>query len=215
MAEPGQTNDEYEGYGAPRDDVVGHPTDNGDERPQGFIAHLRTFSESKEFNITIFAVILVAGVSVGIQTDPKLSNNTGLVILDNVILFIFVIEAIIKIVAQCPKPWRYFLDSWNIFDFVIVTIGIVDLIVDTGSENVIVVTRLFRLLRILKVVKFIPQLRIIVTTMFASLPSIGYISILLLLLFYIYGVLGVLLFQDMTLGISVTSAKRCSLCSGS
>ena len=82
------------------------------------------------------------------------------------------------------------------FDFTIVFIGIVNLMVHAGSADIIVVIRLFRLLRILKVVKFVPQLRIIVTTMFASLPSIGYISILLLLLFYIYGVLGVLLFEE-------------------
>lgn len=181
---------------ATRDDGVGHPTNHGSDEPAGPIKHLRTFSESKEFNIFIFVIILIAGISVGIQTDPSLSNAPGFVVVDNIILFIFVIEAVIKIIAQCPKPWRYFLDSWNIFDFTIVLIGIIDLCVDTGGENVIVVTRLFRLLRILKVVKFIPQLRIIVTTMFASLPSIGYITILLLLLFYIYGVLGVLLFEE-------------------
>jgi voltage-gated sodium channel len=190
-------NDEH-GYGAPvDDDGVGHPTNDGvvGDEPRGAILHVRTFSESKEFNIFIFVVIIIAGISIGIQTNPALTNNPGFVAIDNIILSIFIIEAIIKIVALCPTPWRYFLDSWNVFDFTIVMIGIIDLMVESGGENVIVVTRLFRLLRILKVVKFIPQLRIIVTTMFASLPSIGYISVLLLLLFYIYGVMGVLMFE--------------------
>jgi len=189
--------DEY-GYGRPvgEDEGVGHPTNDSEQGAGVCVQSLRTFCDSKEFNVFIFAVIIIAGISVGIQTDPDLSNNPGLVIVDNVILFIFLGEAILKICAQCPKPWRYFLDSWNVFDITIVTIGIVDLIIDSGGENVIVVTRLFRLLRILKVVKFVPQLRIIVTTMFSSLPSIGYISVLLLLLFYIYGVLGVLIFEE-------------------
>jgi len=191
---PVSSRDEY-GYGAPVDDGVGHPTDD-DEKVSNVVNYLRVFTESKEFNIFIFIVIIVAGVSVGIQTSPGLSNSPGFVAIDNIILVIFVLEAIIKIVAQCPKPWRYFLDSWNIFDFTIVLVGFVDLCMKPGKENVIVVTRLFRLLRILKVVKFVPQLRIIVTTMFSSLPSIGYISILLMLLFYIYGVLGVLLFEE-------------------
>lgn len=191
---PRARDDEY-GYGAPVDDGVGHPIDGEPEKPQ-CVRHIHTFSESKEFNIFIFAAILIAGISVGIQTDRDLSSNTVLVAIDQIVLCIFVVEVIIKLIAQWPQTYRYFLDSWNIFDFTIVVIGLIDLIVDTGGENVIVVTRLFRLLRILKVVKFVPQLRIIVTTMFASLPSIGYISVLLLLLFYIYGVLGVLLFQE-------------------
>ena len=85
------------------------------------VQSLRTFCDSKEFNVFIFAVIIIAGISVGIQTDPDLSNNPGdpfftrcirpisimcigLVIVDNVILFIFLGEAILKICAQCPKP---------------------------------------------------------------------------------------------------------------
>jgi len=166
-----------------------------DEEPKGVVQHLRNFSEAKEFNIFIFVTILVAGISLGIQTDKKLANHAVLVAIDYIVLWIFVVEAAIKILAQWPQPWRYFFDAWTVFDFVIVVIGLVDMARHSGSENVIVVMRLFRLLRVLKVVKFIPQLRVIITCMFASLPSIGYISLLILLLFYIYGVLGVLLYE--------------------
>lgn len=187
-----------DGYGLPieEDEGVGHPTHDSEKGAGVCLKSLQTFCNSKECNIFIFAIIIIAGISVGIQTDKDLAKNPGLVAVDNIILLIFLGEAILKICAQYPKPWRYFLDSWNVFDCTIVIIGLVDFIVESGGENVIVVTRLFRLLRILKVVKFVPQLRVIVTTMFASFPSIGYISILLLLLFYIYGVLGVLLFEE-------------------
>lgn len=188
--------DEYNyGHGGRSDRGVGHPTDTDDGR-QGLVKHLHNFSESKEFNIFIFGTICVAGISVGIQTDREMTGNTLLHVIDVLILLIFMFEAVIKILAQYPKPWMYFFDSWNVFDFTIVMIGLINLMAAGQGGDIIVVLRLFRLLRILKVVKFIPQLRIIVTTMFASLPSIGYISILLLLLFYIYGVLGVLLFEE-------------------
>lgn len=169
-----------------------HP--NEPDRP-AFIKLVSSFAESKELSIFIFLVIVGAGISVGIQTDQSLANNTALVVIDNIVLWIFVVEAFIKIVACYPKMYRYFLDSWNLFDFTIVLIGLVEMAMHTGNENAVVVIRLFRLLRILKVIKFVPQLRIIVTTLFSSLPSIGYISILLMLLFYIYGVMGVLLFE--------------------
>lgn len=185
------------GYGAPGDDGVGHATGDPHGDAQGScVRHMKTFSESKEFNIFIFATIIAAGISVGIQTNKSMMHNSVLMAIDHIILLIFICEATIKLIAQWPNPWRYFFDPWNIFDFTIVLVGVINLMAHTADGDIVVVIRLFRLLRILKVVKFIPQLRIIVTTMFASLPSIGYIGILLLLLFYIYGVLGVLLFED-------------------
>ena len=88
--------------------------------------HLHTFSESKEFNIFIFTTIVIAGISVGIQTNRSLQDNVGkffilfiklsfetnadpgflavLVVLDYLILMVFLFEAIIKITAQMPKP---------------------------------------------------------------------------------------------------------------
>ena len=47
------------------------------EKVSNVVNYLRVFTESKEFNIFIFIVIIVAGVSVGIQTSPGLSNSPG------------------------------------------------------------------------------------------------------------------------------------------
>ena len=37
------------------------------------------------------------------------------------ILVVFVLECAVKIVARGARPWVYFDDAWNCFDFVIVS----------------------------------------------------------------------------------------------
>jgi len=132
-----------------------------------------------------------------------MQGNSVIFTIETLILVIFVLEAVLKIMAEAPKPWRYFHDAWNIMDFTIAAVGFVDLMMEIGGTelsggagSVLMVFRLFRLMRIMKLVKSIPQLRIIVSTMITAMPSVMYISILIFLLLYIYGVLGVFVFGD-------------------
>jgi len=157
--------------------------------------------QSELFNYFIIFWVLVAGVLVGIQTDPDLQHNSAITGFEAFILLIFIIEAAMKITAQMPVPSRYFLDPWNVMDFAIAAVGVVAYILEhiagvslSSAGNVVLVFRLFRLLRIMKLVKAVPQLRIIVTAMVNSLPSVSYISILIFLLLYVYGVLGCFIF---------------------
>jgi len=155
------------------------------------------------FNGFITAVVCIAGVLVGIQTSKEMQGNAAIMAAETLILVIFIAESILKLVAEAPKPWRYFSDSWNIMDFSIALAGFVDLMMEIGgvqmsggAAGALMVLRLFRLMRIMKLIKSIPQLRIIVSTMITALPSVMYISILIFLLLYIYGVLGCFIFGN-------------------
>lgn len=163
---------------------------------------LRTV-RSDSFNYFIIFWVLVAGVLVGVQTDKSLQSNHGITSVEAFILLIFIVEAGMKIVAEMPRPSRYFQDPWNVMDFLIAAVGFIAFVLEnlagvdlSASGNVVLVFRLFRLLRIMKLVKAVPQLRIIVTTMINSLPSVSYISILIFLLLYVYGVLGCFIFGE-------------------
>ena len=73
------------------------------------------------FDQIIIIVILIAGVLVGIQTyDLPKQTMASLNVVDNVILFVFTTECILKIIAEGRRPWKYFNDHWNKFDFLIV-----------------------------------------------------------------------------------------------
>ena len=155
------------------------------------VALFKKTAESPFFNNFIIGVILAAGVVVGIQTYPSMKSNPTLGMLDSVILWIFVAEILIKMGAEGSKPWRYFLDPWNVFDFVIVAVCFLP-----GETSFAAVLRLARLLRVLKLVRALPRLQVLVSALLKSIPSMFYISLLLGLLFYLYGVLGTFLYQD-------------------
>lgn len=162
------------------------------------IAELKEIVESKWFNNFIIWTILAAGILVGIQTyGEKVANwSTILHSLDMIILWIFTIEAILKILAEGSKPWNYFKDPWNVFDFLIVVVCWVAYFMPDMNAGYVAVFRLARVLRVLRLVSALPKLKVLVDAMLKSIPSMGYVGILLFLLFYIYGAMGVFLFGE-------------------
>jgi len=156
---------------------------------------LKGIVESSWFNNFIIWTILIAGIVVGIQTyGERVANWQGLLHnMDILILWIFTIEAILKLIVYGTD---YFKDSWNVFDFVIVVICWAAFFMPNIDAGVVAVFRLARVLRVFRLVSALPKLRILVDAMLKSIPSMGYVGILLFLLFYIYGVMGVFLFKE-------------------
>ncbi|WP_108807428.1 ion transporter [Aquimarina spinulae] len=153
----------------------------------------KSISKSKWFQNLVTIAILVAGVLVGIATYPKFSSEHEIVleVLNEIILGVFIIEIVVKVIAEGRKPWLYFTDGWNVFDFIIVAAAFLPF----GGSS-IAILRLLRLLRVLKLIKALPKLQMLVGALLKSIPSMGYVSILLLLLFYIYAVAGVFFFSE-------------------
>jgi voltage-gated sodium channel len=153
---------------------------------------LRKIADSKKFQNFITLIIIFAGIVVGMQTYPELVKRIGhtLHFLDQVVLWIFVVEIIIKMGAEGKRPWRYFFDPWNIFDFLIVAACFLPV----GAQYAMVL-RLARLLRVLKLVRALPKLQILVSALLKSIPSMAYISLLLLILFYLYAVTATFMFS--------------------
>ncbi|WP_109853480.1 ion transporter [Aquimarina sp. AU58] len=153
----------------------------------------KSISKSKWFQNLVTIAILVAGVLVGIATYPRFSSEHEIVleVLNEIILGVFIIEIVVKVIAEGRKPWLYFTDGWNVFDFIIVAAAFLPF----GGSS-IAILRLLRLLRVLKLIKALPKLQMLVGALLKSIPSMGYVSILLLLLFYIYAVAGVFFFSE-------------------
>ena len=156
------------------------------------VAFLKTIADAPWFSHFIIGVILLAGVLVGVETYPELAEeHHGLLHgLDVAILSIFVLEIVVKMGSEGGKPWRYFKDPWNVFDFAIVAVCFMPV-----DAQFVTVLRLARLLRVLKLVRALPELRILVSALLKSVPSMFYISLLLFILFYLYAVLGTFLYS--------------------
>ncbi len=150
-------------------------------------------ADSQWFTNFILGVIVLAGVVVGMQTykEFEAENHALLSTLDTVILWIFALEAAIKIISKGKRPLDYFKDPWNVFDFTIVVVCFLPI-----GGKFIPVLRLARVLRVLKLVSAIPRLQILVNAVLKSIPSIGYVFLLGILHFYIYGCMATFLFSD-------------------
>jgi voltage-gated sodium channel len=151
----------------------------------------KQISDDARFNNFITITIILAGLIIGMETSPDLTKRFKSIFhfFDVIILGIFVLEIIIKVGAEGKKPWRYFFDPWNVFDFAIVAVCFLPI-----NAQFAAVLRLARLFRVLKLVRALPKLQILVSALLKSLPSMGYVGLLLGLLFYIYSVAGVFLF---------------------
>ncbi len=152
--------------------------------------------DHQHFNNFVTFVILLASGMVGLTTDIEFTekNEVWMKPVDTFILVVFIIEIIVKFIAEDLYPLRFFKSGWNCFDLLIV-IGSLALS-DSGSGNAVQVLRLLRLLRVLKLVKAFPQLQVIVNALMMGLSSIGFIGIILILVFYMCAIIGMMAFKD-------------------
>jgi hypothetical protein len=105
--------------------------------------------------------------------------------LNYVFFVIYVIEMSVKWIGLGIR--QYFRDKWNMFDFILVLISLVDVILSFSDGDmpfpaaVVRCLRLFRVARILRIVKTAKQLRTIMMTVYISLPQLNNILILIAL----------------------------------
>ncbi|HEY9030723.1 MAG TPA: ion transporter [Kangiella sp.] len=156
-------------------------------------AKVHTLVHNKWFERIIISVIVLSGILIGIETSRSLSQNQigWIELAHSIILWIFVIEVVLKLYACAPNVQKYFKDGWNVFDFTIVVVALIPF---TGQFAVI--GRLLRLLRVARLISVLPELRLIVTTLIKTIPSMFHVVVLMLVLFYIYAVAGFNLFHE-------------------
>jgi voltage-gated sodium channel len=158
-----------------------------------FTQFAQQVTNARAFEIGIIAVIIFNALLLGIGTSPTLDQQYGTLtgIAYEVILGIFVVEALLKMVAATPRFGGYFRDGWNVFDFLVIVLALIPF---TGQFTTIV--RLARLLRVMRLVTTIKDLRVIVTALVNSIPSVGHVIMLMSIIVYIYAVIGYHLFSE-------------------
>lgn len=159
------------------------------------VPFLRSVTNSKWFTNFILLVIIFAGVLVGLETYPKMRAQYGIAInlLNEIVVIIFLIEVFIKMGAHGRQPWNYFKDPWNVFDFTIVAVSLLEPILPVDTSFVTVL-RMARIVRVFRLITVLPKLQVLVGALLKSIPSMVYVGLFLGLLFYIYAVMAVFLF---------------------
>lgn len=147
---------------------------------------------SRFFNVFIITLITLSAIIAGIETYSGLTDKyySLLISIDRLIITFFTLEIILKIVAKGSKPWLYFADPWNVFDFIIVAVCLIPM----QDSHYFAVFRILRVLRVLRMITIFPKLRLIIGALLKSIPSMGYVIMLIGILFYVYAITGVFLF---------------------
>jgi len=119
------------------------------------------------FESFIVLNILAVGVTTGLSLNPANQNQPGVVTAVDVVtaitFYVFILEALLKIVAYGPHPLHYFTapkgEGWfNCFDFLLVFLSVA--LLGQNSAGAIKTLRLARLVRLLTIVKNIPELKV-------------------------------------------------------
>ncbi|XP_020894868.2 voltage-dependent L-type calcium channel subunit alpha-1D, partial [Exaiptasia diaphana] len=108
---------------------------------------------------------------------------------------VFLLECILKLFAFKPK--NYFLDRWNLFDFVVVIGSVVDITMNEVSSEQMFAFGFFRLFRALRLVKLLNQgsgIKTLLWTFLKSFQALPYVGLLIIMTFFIYAVVGMQMF---------------------
>ena len=158
-----------------------------DVAEQGWRRRLQGFVETPAVRNTITALIVVNAVTLGLETSETAMAAAGglLTALDRAVVSVFVVEILAKMLAYGR---RFHRDPWNVFDFLVVAVGIVP------ASAEFAVLRALRVLRVLRLVSVVPSMRRVVQALLSAIPGMGSIVLLLLLIFYVAGVMATKLF---------------------
>ena len=146
-----------------------------------------SFVEGRLFQTFVMGLIIANAVTLGLETVPSIMTDYGdaLRLFDKAVLAVFVVEILGKLVY---RRWRFFLDGWNIFDFVIVGIALIP------ASGPLTVLRSLRVLRAFRLLSVVPSMRRVVQALLSAIPGIGSVGLLILLIFYVSAVIATKVF---------------------
>jgi len=148
---------------------------------------VREFVERDVVRHTILAIIVFNAISLGLSTSEFVMSKFGsvFIVLDRIVLTIFVIELLLKLFAY---RINFFRNAWNVFDLLIVSLGLLP-----QSEGLSALRGL-RVIRALRLLSAMPQMRAVVQALLAAVPGMGAVIIMISIVFYVFGVMATMMY---------------------
>ncbi|MBA3433342.1 MAG: ion transporter [Actinobacteria bacterium] len=149
--------------------------------------------DSNPFTVVVVATIALNAVVLGLQTYEGVEDRWGRLLdgLNAACLAVFLVELGVRIASYWPRPWLYFRNGWNVFDFVVVVAAFIP-----GIRQNSTLLRLVRLLRIVRLVRVLPDLRVLLLGVWRSVPPLASIAAVTVMILFVYGMVGWVLFGD-------------------
>uniref|UniRef100_A0A8C6LRW5 Sodium channel protein n=1 Tax=Nothobranchius furzeri TaxID=105023 RepID=A0A8C6LRW5_NOTFU len=146
------------------------------------------------FDIMIMMLIIVNMVTMMVETDQQSERMEFILNMINLVfIIIFTTECLIKIFAlRC----YFFTVAWNVFDFVVIILSIVGIVLADIIEKYFVSPTLFRVIRlarigrVLRLIRAAKGIRTLLFALMMSMPALFNIGLLLFLVMFIYAIFG-------------------------
>ena len=150
---------------------------------------IKIFVESNLFSKFIIYLIILNGITMGLETSKSFMANYGdyALIFNQIVITIFTIEIILRIYVHRVS---FFKDPWSIFDFLVVSISLIP--TSAGFE----IVRVLRVLRLFRLITAVPQMRKIVSALISVIPGMLSVIALMTLFFYIFAIMATQLFSE-------------------
>uniref|UniRef100_A0AAQ4PTR9 Sodium channel protein n=1 Tax=Gasterosteus aculeatus aculeatus TaxID=481459 RepID=A0AAQ4PTR9_GASAC len=164
-------------------------------RPANFLqAFFFDLVAKQAFDIIIMMLIIVNMVTMMVETDEQSERKESILNKINLVfIVIFTTECLIKIFAlRC----YFFTVAWNIFDFVVIVLSIVGIVLADIIEKYFVSPTLFRVIRlarigrVLRLIRAAKGIRTLLFALMMSMPALFNIGLLLFLVMFIYAIFG-------------------------
>jgi hypothetical protein len=161
-------------------------------------------TSARWFEPVVMLIIILNVAVMGVDTVDTETGQTPKLLQDVVeyinifFTYSFAVEMVVKLISF---SWAYFKEPWNIFDFVITNVSLVEQLFPLPlNPTVVRIFRIFRLARLLRLSRKAKGIKTLIKTFSATLPSLGHVGFLLMIFFFMYAVLGTQLWWNLTRG---------------
>uniref|UniRef100_A0A3P9BHA2 Sodium channel protein n=1 Tax=Maylandia zebra TaxID=106582 RepID=A0A3P9BHA2_9CICH len=158
------------------------------------LGYIFDFTTKKSFDIVIMVLISLNMIAMMMETAEQSDYKKKVLYYINVVfIVVFTGECLLKMVSL---RHYFFMNGWNIFDFIVVILSIIGLFLTEIIEKYFLSPTLFRVIRlarigrILRLVKKAKRIRTLLFALMMSLPALFNIGLLLFLVMFIYAIIG-------------------------
>ena len=167
---------------------------------------LQKMIESPRYMRVIMYLIILNSIFLGFKSYDAIMLHYGFIldVLDDVLIFVFVCELMMYIYVFGYR--RCFTDPWYIFDFIVIGIAFVPVVIsvlsiffhitDIPDLTHFSALRAMRVIRILRLVSIFPEQRKVIQGLLTAIPGIISIGTLLLILLYVSALIATNLYGD-------------------
>nr|XP_039249115.1 sodium channel protein type 4 subunit alpha B-like [Styela clava] len=142
--------------------------------------------------MAVVGLVILNTLFMALEKEPKGPEYANFLTMSNIVFnSLFTIEMAGKMLAL--SPYHYFAVAWNTFDFIVVTLSLIEMVMSDKLPDGLAVLRTFRLIRLVRILKLArswPTLSKIMSMIADSLSKLGYLTLVLLIVLIIFALAG-------------------------